>query len=117
EADTLAGADGSAVTTWPDQSGLARNLTAQPTSSAPVLRRAAVNGRAAVEFNGTSSLMKTYGSTFTLAQPTTFFIVYKSLDPNTAGRAFVFDSRNSSLRQVFGRPSASAVRLYANLDL
>src|SRR5436853_70626 len=46
-----------------------------------------------------------------------FFTVYKSLDSNTTARAFVFDSRNSSIRQVLGRPAGSQIRLYANADL
>jgi hypothetical protein len=117
EADTTTGADGSAVATWPDKSGFGRDLTAFAPNQTAVMRRNAVNGRAALEFDGTSSLMKTYGSTFTFAQPDTFFIVYRSLDPNTSNRAFLFDSRNSGVRQAFGRPGASQQRLYANLDL
>ena len=117
EADTLTSSDGQSVATWPDKSGFARDLTAQPGSAAPMMRRAVVNGRAALEFNGTSSLLKTYTSTFSLAQPTTFFIVYRSLDANTSTHAFVFDSRNSSVRQVFGRPATGQIRMYANLDM
>ena len=45
----------------------------------------------AIEFNGTSSMLKTYNSTFTISQPDTFSIVYRSADANTATRAFVFD--------------------------
>jgi len=117
EADTTSYADGQAVTSWADKSGFARDLTSSGTNDAPIMRRNAVNGRAAIEFNGVQSLMKTYGSTFTITQPSTFFIVYKSLDPNTSARAFVFDSRNSSARQVFGRAAASDERMYADIDL
>ena len=116
EADSLSGPDGAAISSWSDESGFGRNLTAQPGSEA-LLRKNAVNGRNALEFNGTTSLMKTYGSTFTIAQPDTFFIVYRSADPNTNTRAFVFDSTNSSLRQVLGRPSLGAERMYANIDM
>lgn len=116
EADTTPYPDGAAVTSWADKSGFGRTLSAFDAGAAPVMRRGAVNGRAAVEFDGVRSLLKTYSSTFTLSQPTTFFVVYRSLDPNTGARAFVFDSRNSSVRQVFGRPGAGQVRLYANLD-
>ncbi len=117
EADTETYSDGQAVTSWTDKSGFGRTLTAFDPSQAAVLRRNALNGRAVVEFNGTSSLLKTYGSTFTIAQPDTFFIVYRSLDANTSSRAFVVDSRDSSNRQVFGRPGASSQRMYANQDL
>ena len=118
EADTATQADGAPVTLWPDKSGLARDLSVGAGTSAPLMRRAAVNGRAAVEFNGVGDLLKTYSKTFTIAQPDTFFIVYKSLDPDTnTGRNYVFDSRNSGTRQTFGRPSAGATRMYANLEL
>ena len=117
EADTERYSDGEAVTAWTDKSGFGRDLTAFAPSQAPVFHRSAVNGRAAVEFDGATSLMKTYDSTFTLPQPTTFFIVYRSLDADTAARAFVFDSRSSSSRQIIGREGASEVRLYADLGL
>jgi hypothetical protein len=117
EADSATDSDGAAVTRWPDKSGLGRDLTASDSGAAAVMRRGTLNGRAALEFNGSNSLMKTYGSTFTIAQPDNFFIVYKSLDANTPGRAFAFDSRNSSVRQVFGKSAAGTERLYANNDL
>ena len=116
EADTTSYNDGDPVMAWPDKSGLTRDLTSFNTGSAPIMRRNAVNGRAAIEFNGVNSLMKTYNSTFTIAQPDTFFIVYQSLDPNDSSRAFVFDSRNSSVRQVFGKSGQNLSRLYANGD-
>ena len=117
EANTTDGSNGQPVTAWPDKSGLGRTLSALDPSQAATMRRNAINGRAALEFNGTSSLLKTYNSTFTIGQPDTFFIVYRSLDPNSNSRAFVFDSRNSSVRQVFGRPGPGQERLYANIDL
>jgi hypothetical protein len=118
EADTATQADSAPVTLWPDKSGLARDLSVAAGTTAPLMRRAAVNGRAAVEFNGSSDLLKTYSKTFTIAQPDTFFLVYKSLDSDTnPNRTFVFDSRSSSVRQSLGRPVAGTTRIYANLDL
>ena len=117
EADTTSYADGQAVTTWADKAGAARDLTSSGTSDAPIMRRNAVNGRAAIEFDGVQSLMKTYGSTFTFAQPDTFFVVYRSLDADTSSRAFVFDSTDATNRQVFGKSNTSTSRLYANIDL
>ena len=116
EADSETYTDGAAVTNWHDKSGLGRDLTSGSASAAPTFRAAAVNGRAAIEFDGVANMLKTYNSTFTIPQPSTFFIVYRSLDPDTAARAFVFDSRNSGVRNTFGRPSASAIRMYSNSD-
>src|SRR5207248_10255110 len=83
-----------------------------------LFRAGALNGRAVLEFNGINSLLKTYSASFSLPQPTTFFVVYRSLDVDSATvRGFVFDSRNSSVRQVFGRPGSGSIRLYANSDL
>jgi hypothetical protein len=117
DASGLTATNGQRVARWPDGSGHGRDLTAFNNGAAPTMRQNAVNGRPALEFNGSGSLMKTYATSFTLSQPTTFFIVYKALDANTATRAFVFDSRNSNVRQVFGKPAAGQIRLYANNDL
>jgi hypothetical protein len=118
EANSLTGTDGSAVTRWNDLSGNTRDLTSFDTASAPMLRRNAVNGRAAIEFNGASSLMKTYGSTFTISQPDTFFIVYKSLDNAIGGQEhYIFDSTSSSVRQLFGLGPFGNTELYADIDV
>jgi hypothetical protein len=114
DADQEAYADGGAVTKWSDHSGFGRDLTSFDAGSAATMRRNAVNGRAAIEFNGSTSLLKTYGSTFTLAQPDTFFIVYKQLD---AGEAYIFDSMNSAVRQLFGRGPFTDMEMYADVDL
>jgi hypothetical protein len=112
-------ADGEPVTTLTDWSGLGRNLTSDPADprAAPTFRRNAINGRPAVEFDGTSDILKTYGSSFVLAQPDTFFVVYQSLDPNPLKEGWLFDSTNSSTRQLFGRSSSGTVEQYANLAL
>jgi hypothetical protein len=117
EANTESYANGAAVQRWTDKTAFGRDLTASGAGAAATFRTNALNGRSALEFDGTTSLLKTYEDTFSLAQPTTFFIVYKSLDTNTGARAFVFDSRNSSVRQVLGRPAQGQIRLYANADL
>ncbi len=119
EANTEGYVDGTQIFTWHDKSGLGRNLTASSTDDAPYFRATAANGRAAMDFDGVRSLMKTYANTtFTLAEPTTFFIVYKSLDADSSStRGFVFDSMNSSVRQTFGRSGLGMMRMYANIDL
>jgi hypothetical protein len=105
--------NGAAVTRWSDHSGFGRDLSAFDSGAAPTYRANAVNGRPAIEFDGISSLMKTYGSTFTINQPDMFFIVYKQLD---TGPAAVFDSMSSGNRQTFGR-NATYMDMYANLDV
>ena len=70
-----------------------------------------------MEFDGTTDLLKTYGSTFTLDQPDTFFVVFRNLDTNALREAWLFDSRNALTRQLFGRASNGTVELYANLAL
>ena len=118
EAGTEAYTEGQAVTTWTDKSGFGRDLSAFDPSQAPVFHQNAVNGHAAIEFNGSSSIMKTYNSTFTIAQPDTFFIVYKSLDTATPGfEAYVFDSRNSGIRQLFGLGPFGNTEMYADIDV
>src|SRR5206468_4112900 len=43
--------------------------------------------------------------------------VYKSLDPATGGEAFVLDSTNSLVRQLFGRGAAGGIEQYADKPL
>jgi hypothetical protein len=117
EANSEAAADGSRLLRWHDKSGFGRDLTAPTGSAAPLVHRSDANGRTALEFDGVTSLLKTYETTFSIPQPSTFFVVYRSFDTDTAARAFVFDSRDSSVRQAFGRPAQGQVRLYANTDL
>jgi hypothetical protein len=115
---TLTGADGSAVTQWTDGSGNGRNLTSFDPSQSATLRVNAVNGQPALEFDGSTSLMKTYGSTFTIAQPDTYFIVYKSLD--VAGgnhEAYIFDSTSSAVRQLLGLGPFGNTEMYADIDI
>jgi len=85
EANTTDGSNGQPVTAWPDKSGLGRTLSALDPSQAATMRRNAINGRAALEFNGTSSLLKTYNSTFTIGQPDTLY--FSSSHPVTACRS------------------------------
>jgi hypothetical protein len=118
EAQNESVADGQPMSVWHDKSGFGRDLTAAFPSAAPVFHTAGLNGRSTVEFDGVRSIMKTYGSTFQIPQPSTFFIVYRSLDPAVLpGRGFVFDSRDSSFRQTFGRPGDGQIRMYSDADL
>jgi hypothetical protein len=117
DADTETYADGAAVTKWTDKSSFHRDLTVGDPSQAPTYRRSAANGRATLDFDGVRSLLKTYGSTFTLAQPDTVFVVYRSLDADSSNRAFVLDSNNGAARQAFGRGGSGDVRMYANNEL
>ena len=57
------------------------------------------------------------GTAFKLPQPTTFFIVFRSLDASSSTDAFVFDSRNSLVRQLLGRNGSSGLEMYASNDL
>jgi hypothetical protein len=107
-------ADAASVTSWSDRSGFNRTLTAFDSSAAPTYRANAINGKPAIEFDGVRSLMKTYGSSFTLPQPTTFFIVFRQFD---SGEAYIFDSTNSSVRQLLGRGPFDDMEMYANIDL
>jgi hypothetical protein len=118
EAGTESYLDGAQVFLWHDKSGFGRDLSANGTSDAPLFRADAVNGHAAIEFDGIRSLMKSYSSSFTLAEPTTFFIVFQDLDVDSSSTSgFIFDSWNSSVRQTFGRAGLSRWEAYANIEL
>jgi hypothetical protein len=118
EAETESEADNAPVMRWTDKSSFNRDLTAFDASAAPVMHRDGFNGKAQIEFDGVRSLLKTYESTFTVSQPDTFFIVYRSLDTAPAGKeAYVWDSRNSSQRQLLGLGPFTNTELYADIDI
>src|SRR4051812_40132507 len=75
EANTESQTNGATVTRWRDKSGFSRDLTAASSANGAKFRTNAVNGRAAMEFDGLTSLLKTYETSFTLSQPNTFFVV------------------------------------------
>tara|TARA_Y100001937_G_scaffold61180_1_gene83703 strand:- start:100069 stop:101007 length:939 start_codon:yes stop_codon:yes gene_type:complete len=52
KADALSLTDGSAVSTWPDSSGLGNDATAPTAAEEPVFRQSSLNGMPAIQFDG-----------------------------------------------------------------
>ena len=79
DAGTITGLnDGDAVTAWADQSGNGRDMTTVQ-GTAPVYASNAVNGEAAVRFDGTGSLLASFdGNTFSTSAGTTVFVVFQT---------------------------------------
>lgn len=87
KADTLALADGAAVSTWADSSGATNPLVQATTASQPIFKVNRRNGLPAVNFNGSHVLTATgiTGDTFTS------FVVFSS----TTGAGISFSNGNA----------------------
>lgn len=69
DADTLTGAEGSAVTSWADSSGNSLPAAAQATvANQPVLRLASLNGHNTVAFDGNNDFLSLSGTALGIAQ-------------------------------------------------
>jgi len=78
-ADSLAGADNSAVTTWDDSSASAYSFTQATSGQKPTLQTAELNGHQAVRFATTSSQELVSTANVTIPATITFFIVSKQV--------------------------------------
>ena len=79
DAGTITGLnDGDAVTAWADQSGNGRDVTSV-SGTAPVYSSNAVNGKAAVRFDGTGNLLASFSeNTISTSAGTTVFVVFQT---------------------------------------
>jgi len=71
-------ANGSALGTWVDKSGLGRNATQGTGISQPTFRASVKNGRGVIRFDGTNDNMTTGTFSSTIAVPYTQFVVFKT---------------------------------------
>jgi hypothetical protein len=103
--------DGSSlVSQWNDQSGNARNVTQGTGSRQPLKVASALNGLPAIRFDGVDDFMS---ASFTLAQPVTVFILYKSVTIGAASsHDVVFDGNTNAAMTLFSQ-STPTVLMYA----
>ncbi len=100
--DDLTGANGSAVSSWPESSG--NNLPAAvqgTTANQPTLKTNAMNGHTGVAFNGTSQYLNLTGSVLNLAQNISTLCVFAVYTCNTVSSGvrslFTLSTGTSSL--------------------
>ncbi len=113
KADTLTEADGTALATWPDSSGAARDITQATLTNQPTVRENALNGKRVVEFDPTVADQYLTSAVFALnAQPNTVFVVAKT-DALGSSR-IAFDGAASTRRwAVYLQGSTNEWRGYA----
>lgn len=100
-ADSIAGADGSAVSAWNDSSPNGFNLSQATGSRQPTLRAANVNGHAAVEFDGSADLVQI--DSVSMSPTTGEWTVFSVFNTDTASQdQMIVNSDNQS-----GSPRAS----------
>lgn len=128
--DTLTGATGDAITTWPDASGVGNNATQSTGGNRPTLQTAHQNGLNVVRFNAANNNFFTLPNTFTSYTEGAIAFVGRDVnDPGTAdlqdhglfhfgndsvinhypygGDNNIYDDFGSSVRKTVGNPAPS----------
>ena len=108
--DTAVAADSDPVGSWADLSGNGRNLTQSTTNNRPAYKTGVLNGRAVIDFDGVNDSML---ASFTLAQPITYFLVYRYDATITAGNPRVFDGATGNTMSFFGSTASTLMGIYA----
>jgi hypothetical protein len=102
KADAISGvADGTAVAAWADSSGNGHTATAPASGRAPVYKAGVVNGLPVLRFDGVDDQLQAYWS---LAQPTTVFVVY-AVRASNGSLQFVTDGFNNATMADYVTPT------------
>lgn len=100
---------GGKVSQWADQSGNNNHLTQGSASARPTYVANEINGYGAVQFDGIDDYLQS--PSFTLNQPETVFIIYKT--PVHISSVYVFDGRNPDGGAYFTSAPSPNVYMYA----
>ncbi|MFY2560955.1 LamG-like jellyroll fold domain-containing protein [Corallococcus terminator] len=100
-ADDLQGANGAAVALWPDSSGQTNHAHQVSATLQPVLRRSALGGHSAVEFDGANDRLDLTANTFATGHfPVTVFAVLQTTD--TEGHVLGTGSSSAGFLTTYG---------------
>ncbi|WP_163866907.1 LamG domain-containing protein [Myxococcus eversor] len=100
-ADDLQGANGATVGLWPDTSGQTNHATQAAPALQPVLRRSALAGHSAVEFDGANDRLDLTANTFATGDfPVTVFAVLQTND--TEGHVLGTGSSSAGFLTTYG---------------
>jgi len=107
---TAVSSDSDPVGYWADLSGSGRNLTQSDNNNRPAYRPGVLNGKAVIDFDGSNDSLL---ASFTLAQPITYFLVYRFDATITSGNPRVFDGATGNTMSFFGGTSSTLMGLFA----
>jgi hypothetical protein len=111
KADAITGlVDGDPVATWEDAHTSNKDLTQATSAARPTYQTNELNGLPIVRFDGTDDWMTNTG--FTLAQPTTVFIVFVPRLVNSSSQVFVYDGLGGNRQALFWQAD-DRLRYYA----
>ena len=108
--ETAVAADSDPVGSWADLSGNGRTLTQSTTNNRPVYKTGVLNGKPVIDFDGVNDSMI---ASFTLAQPITYFLVYRYDATITTGNPRVFDGATGNSMSFFGSTSNTLMGIFA----
>lgn len=102
DAGTLSGADGDAVATWSDLSGLSNHVTQATGAKQPVVKHAILNGRKVVRFDGTDDILhKADAASLDISTGFTWFFVGKRVGTGN-DMFFIKQGDNATAEAVYG---------------
>jgi len=107
---TAVAADSDPVGSWADLSGNGRSLTQSTTNNRPFYKTGVLNGRPVIDFDGENDSMI---ASFTLAQPITYFLVYRYDATITTGNPRVMDGASGNSMSFFGSTSSTLMGIFA----
>jgi len=107
---TAVTADSDPVGRWADLSGNGRTLTQSTTNNRPVYKTGVLNGKPVIDFDGENDSMI---ASFTLAQPITYFLVYRFDATVTTGNPRVFDGATGNSMSFFSSTGSTVMGLFA----
>lgn len=108
--ETAVSADSDPVGYWADLSGNGRNLTQSTTNNRPFYKPGVLNGKPVIDFDGSNDSML---ASFTLAQPITYFLVYRYDATISTGNPRVMDGATGNTMSFFGSTSSTLMGLFA----
>lgn len=112
-ADQISGNDGDLISTWQDQSGNGKDVTAAG-SARPTLKKNILNSMAIVRFNGSSTFMAEYDTLFNSAVATIFMVVVNRAYNN---QRYLFDGNNNLTANslaIFEADAAGTIEIASN---
>ena len=109
KSDTGVTLNGEGVSQWADQSGLGHHLIQDSEGAQPTYVSNQLNGYGTIQFDGVDDKLATTG--FTLTQPETVFIIFKT--PTFVSGGYVFDGLTGDSGAFFPYSSSPTVFMYA----
>lgn len=105
------------VQQWADLSGNGRHLIQNTTNNQPLYNSVTLNNRPTITFDGSNDSLRT--AAFTVAQPFTYFVIFRFESAYVSGAPRIIDAGNSATHRAgeVYRQAANDIRMYNSPNL